>query len=368
MRRSDILMAVSALFVIAAALIYWKVSHPAIVDKTAELNEGLKAVFSKYGLGYKNQVRKVVEEKKAGMGRHVWMYLEYDVPAAFPLKNFEADLKGSLGPTPFRVAKTDQMAAQKYDINIFVMRFKMLDVLTLRINKKRAAEMLPMVRRFENPKVAIVIDDFGYNMNNVDTFLGMNKPLTFSVLPNLKYSAKVAEMAREKGNDVMLHLALEPKRDDLKPEPGEINSRMGEAEVLARLDAAMKSVPGIKGVSNHEGSKSTEEAALMTVIMNDLKRRGLFFFDSLTSQNSICQNLAGKSGIRFAKRDIFLDNESDVNSVKRNLAGLAKFAFGNGRAIAICHDRKNTAAALAETMPLMAREGIEFVRLSELVK
>ena len=39
-----------------------------------------------------------------------------------------------------------------------------------------------------------------------------------------------------------------------------------------------------------------------------------------------------------------------------------------GEAIAICHDRKNTAAVLARELPKMAGEGIEFVRLSEMVK
>jgi len=42
-------------------------------------------------------------------------------------------------------------------------------------------------------------------------------------------------------------------------------------------------------------------------------------------------------------------------------------AFKRGRAIAICHDRKNTAAVLARIMPQMEREGIEFVKMSDLV-
>ena len=39
-------------------------------------------------------------------------------------------------------------------------------------------------------KVAIVLDDFGYNYKNVETVMELKKPVTFSILPHLPYSVE----------------------------------------------------------------------------------------------------------------------------------------------------------------------------------
>jgi polysaccharide deacetylase 2 family uncharacterized protein YibQ len=205
-------------------------------------------------------------------------------------------------------------------------------------------------------------------MNNVKIFLDINKPLTFSILPNLRYSSKIAMLASEKGNDVILHLPLEPHRKGSSADLAAINSGMSNAEVLSRLDSAIKNIPDIKGVSNHEGSLATEDPRLMEVIIREIGAKGLFFLDSATSQRSICQGVAKTAGTRFAKRDIFLDNNPSVGAVKKEMETLTRLAFRKGRAVAICHDRKNTASALSEMMPKMAAEGVEFVPVSEFAK
>ncbi|NQV04511.1 MAG: hypothetical protein HQ532_03335 [Candidatus Omnitrophica bacterium] len=41
--------------------------------------------------------------------------------------------------------------------------------------------------------VAFVIDDWGYNKRNIDLALEIDRPLTISILPNLRYSKYVAE-------------------------------------------------------------------------------------------------------------------------------------------------------------------------------
>ncbi|MFH1848233.1 MAG: divergent polysaccharide deacetylase family protein, partial [Candidatus Omnitrophota bacterium] len=44
--------------------------------------------------------------------------------------------------------------------------------------------------RAPSARIALVIDDFGYNTKNVDAFLGLKAPVTFSILPNLPYSGR----------------------------------------------------------------------------------------------------------------------------------------------------------------------------------
>lgn len=226
----------------------------------------------------------------------------------------------------------------------------------------------PVIKKFKNPKVAIVIDDFGYHMTNIEGLFAIKEPLTFSILPGLRYSRKVAEAARLHGYEAILHLPLESHRKDVKEETDTIRSGMSDKEIEERLAKEIESVPGLKGVSNHMGSKSTEDAKLMAVIFGYLKKHNLYFFDSLTSEKSVCRETAAETGLRYARRNIFLDNSSGVEDIEKELAGLEKFAFKKGYAIAICHDRKNTVAALSKVIPKMAKDGVRFVYLSDMVK
>lgn len=233
---------------------------------------------------------------------------------------------------------------------------------------KKAVLPKQIAKPARGAKVAIVIDDFGYNTSNLNAFLEIKKPLTFSILPNLPHSRDIANAAKEHGYEVILHLPLESNRKDIKEEMNTIKSGEGRDEVVSRLAKDMESVPGLSGVSNHMGSKATEDKVLMSEIFAYLKKRNLYFLDSLTSQKTICRETARETGLRFAKRDIFLDNVNTIESVEDRLAELEKLAFKRGYAIAICHDKKNTAIALSKMMPEMEKEGVEFVYLSELVK
>ncbi|MBI5144160.1 MAG: divergent polysaccharide deacetylase family protein [Candidatus Omnitrophica bacterium] len=239
------------------------------------------------------------------------------------------------------------------------------DIRYVTVKKRMPA---PAVRKKPGPKVAVVMDDFGYNMNNIDEVFDIKRPITLSILPNLTYSTKIAQLGRLNGYEVILHLPLEPHREDIPEEVDTINSRMTKSEIAVRLKSAIESVPGVKGVSNHMGSKSTEEKELVRVILADLKKRRLYFLDSLTSEKSVVGEISGLIGERHAKRDIFLDNSNNADDIRKQVLEMRALAFKKGRVIAICHDRKNTVKVLGEMMPGLASEGIEFVTLSELVR
>lgn len=233
--------------------------------------------------------------------------------------------------------------------------------------RRKTVGLPTVVKTFQRPKVAIVMDDFGYNVNNIDALFRIDRPITLSILPNLRYSTQIAAQAGASGYEVILHLPLEPHSDQIREELVTINSRMNKSEVADRLGSAIASVPGLMGVSNHMGSKSTEEKDLMIAVLTDLKRRGLFFLDSLTSEKSVCGKVSKAIGGRYTRRDIFLDNSNDPDYIRRQVLEMREKAFKKGRLIALCHDRRNTVKVLSEMMGLLASDGIEFVYLSELV-
>ncbi len=227
--------------------------------------------------------------------------------------------------------------------------------------------LLPTItKNFTSPRIAIVIDDFGYNTNNLEKFLDIGEPITLSILPNQRYSVKVAEVAHSRGYETILHLPLEPKDSAVREEPGTIKGSMSDSQIISRLKEELDSVPYIDGVSNHMGSKGTEDRHLMSVIFAELKKRKLFFFDSLTSASSVCGEVARSIGIRCARRDVFLDIPDDPSVIEKRILETRRLAFRKGFAVAVGHDKRNTATALSKYMPAMASEGVRFVRISEL--
>lgn len=228
--------------------------------------------------------------------------------------------------------------------------------------KAPPAPVKPRVRM-----IAIVLDDWGYNINNLDILSGIKYPLTCSILPNLNYTGRIAEELNARGYEIILHLPMEP-HEKFRLEKNTILISMDESEIKNILDEDLAGIAHVKGVSNHMGSRATEDMRVMAIVFKELKNKHLYFLDSYVSAKSICPNLAKKTGERFAKRDVFLDNMEEEAYIKSQLYKLKMRAMIYGRAIGIGHDRRITLEVLREVMPQMEKEGYKFVFLSELVK
>ena len=59
-------------------------------------------------------------------------------------------------------------------------------------------------------KIAIIIDDFGYTMNEtVKALMKLDIPLTYSVIPGVKFSKEIAARLQQNGKAIMLHLPMQ---------------------------------------------------------------------------------------------------------------------------------------------------------------
>lgn len=366
MNRKIIIIAVLACFLLGG-LVYWRSVH-VVVDKYPALEKRIGGLFSQFGIKEANIVKKTVKEKRLGMRRYLHVYREYKVPRSFIWKDFEDAIKKKLRWSFFNISGSGRVLTKDVESYILIINYRKYEALTLRLNKRKKAALPAITKKFKNPKVAIVMDDFGYNKNDLDTFFNIKRPVTLSILPGLKYSRQIANLATSRGYETILHLPLESYRKDVKEEVDTIKSGMPEKELLSRLSKDIASVPGLKGVSNHMGSKSTEDKQLVAAIFKYLKKNNLYFFDSLTARKSVCREVAASTGLRYARRDIFLDIPNNTRYIEKQLLELRRLAFKRGKVIAVCHDRKNTIETLAKAMPEMADEGIAFVYLSEMVK
>ncbi len=217
------------------------------------------------------------------------------------------------------------------------------------------------------PKVAIIIDDIGYDPKIVDHFLSIDAPLTFSILPFSPYQKKVISKVRAKKCEIMLHLPMEPiEYPKVNPGPGALLISMSAQELTRHLYDALDTIPGAVGVNNHMGSRLTTDSGQMRQVLKVLKQRGLFFIDSRTSYDTVSRGLARNLKLPYAQRKIFLDNNTSPEKIKIQLEQLIRYARKRGEAVGIAHPHEETFRVLAEEIPKL-KQRIRFVPASSIV-
>lgn len=215
-------------------------------------------------------------------------------------------------------------------------------------------------------QVAIIIDDCGQWLDTEERLVALPIPITLSVLPHVRYTARIAQEAAGAGKGVMLHLPMEPL-SHANPGPGEIKDAMTDDQIAKQTEDDVAQVPLAKGANNHEGSEASADDRVMKDVIAVMKEHALFFVDSRTSASSVGQAAAQDAGVPSAKRDVFLDNEADVAYTESMLERAVAIAEKNGSAIAIGHPKPSTLAAIRELYPKMQAEGVQFVLAQNLV-
>jgi hypothetical protein len=214
------------------------------------------------------------------------------------------------------------------------------------------------------PKVSIVIDDLGSSKKTAMAIFDIKAPLTLSVLPQEVYTPWIAREGYRLGYEIIGHIPMEP-REPRNLGKGGLYTWMTDYEISETLDENLRSIPYIKGVSNHMGSAFTEDERAMHVLISGLKKHGLFFLDSLTTPKSVGVKLAKAQGIKVLSRDIFLDEKDNPAYIEAQWKKLIKIAKKRGYAIAQAHPRKNTIEFLKNT--LKNNNEVTIVPLSKLI-
>lgn len=218
------------------------------------------------------------------------------------------------------------------------------------------------------PRIAIIIDDLGYQLGAGRRAIGLPGPVSYAVLPGTPSGRQLAWIANERGKEVLLHLPLEPVDHRGDPEPGALMLDMSRNTVRATFADAIATVPFAVGVSSHRGSLLTRHPGHMGWLMEEIRQReDLFFIDSYTTHESIALKIAAEAGVSATRRDVFLDHERTTEAVARELQRLKQMARERGTAVAIGHPFPETLEVLEREIPRLREEGFRLVTISELI-
>ena len=227
---------------------------------------------------------------------------------------------------------------------------------------------VPFTATAEIPTVTIIIDDLGGDRAHTKEIIALPGPLTAAFLPYPSHIAEQVESARAAGHEIMMHMPMEAEDADLDPGTYVLRSSMIPDTFETVLEENLAAFGGYVGINNHMGSRLTQDPVAMRIVMAHLFNHGLLFVDSRTIASSVAEQAAADYGIPRAARNVFLDNDPDVESIMKNLEKLEREAHKTGHAIAIGHPKRATIDALKQWLPTLKDKGLALAPVSAVVE
>ncbi|PZP39561.1 MAG: hypothetical protein DI585_03760 [Pseudomonas fluorescens] len=223
------------------------------------------------------------------------------------------------------------------------------------------------------PMLAIILDDMGGQMEASRRAVDeMPAGVTLSFFPWSRPGIGLAEEARVKGHEIMVHMPMEAlPHGNLILDPGPDTLRVGMAPdqidtLLTRNLARLSSVA--VGLNNHMGSRFTGWEEGMRAVLTVAQREGMMFVDSKTAAPTATATAAGGLTLPVLTRDVFLDHVPTAQAVKAELNKAVLLARKRGSAIAIGHPLPVTLDVLRDMLPQVVSSGVVLVPVTMLVK
>jgi len=216
------------------------------------------------------------------------------------------------------------------------------------------------------PRIALMIAGLGLSSVVTGTAIETLPPeITFAFSVYGNNLEQWIDKARGTGHEIMLMLPMEPYNFPANdPGPDTLQVDQSKDEILKRLHTVLSSATRYIGVTNDMGSKFTSSEEAMTPVLNDIKKRGLLFMDSRTSQYSVAARLARELRVPRAVNNRYIDNDLSEAEILERLEELENVARTYGAAAGIGRPYPVTIRTLAEWAEGLEEKGFVLVPVS----
>lgn len=245
-----------------------------------------------------------------------------------------------------------------------------LNLLPTRKNesKSTAVEKSANTKKSYRAKIAVVLDDAGYNYQSADIFYNSQLPLTFALIPDLPNSYEHYEKICAAGMNLILHVPMEPEKGADFVEKQAILVSMSRKEITDKLELFFGHYPKAAGMNNHMGSRAVKDSQVMDAVLDFAKKRKIFWLDSKTTPASVSNIIAKGKKLTYFERDVFLDNENTEEYAEKAMLQLIKIAKKRGYGIGIGHVQSDKLYPVLKKYREKQDElEIEFVPLIDLI-
>jgi uncharacterized protein len=227
---------------------------------------------------------------------------------------------------------------------------------------KRTVQKPAVYSKFKKPKLAIIIDDVSF-AHDVASIKALKMPLTMSFLPPSPAHPDSALLAAEE-KMYMVHLPLEAMHFSAE-EPITLRVSDSKEMIKQRVAQVKKLFPRAYYVNNHTGSRFTSDRRAVEDLIVALNQEGIGFLDSRTTAQTKVPDVMASLGKPYIARDVFLDHESDIPYIEKQIKKAIAKAKKHGSAIAIGHPRKETLQALKNSKAVL--KSVELVYVNKVI-
>ncbi len=217
-------------------------------------------------------------------------------------------------------------------------------------------------------RLAVIVDDLGYDPSSDAESLKMPEKVTLAVIPFGPSSRRLAQAARSRGFAVLVHVPMEPESPAPDRTEGfRLRRGMSPGEMDALLSRMLQDVPDATGASNHMGSAFTADPGAMATYAALLRAKGLYLVDSLTTPKSAALDAARIADVRGARRDVYIDADLSPAEMRARWDKAVATAREKGTALLVCHARPGTLRFVAGLLPGLRAQGVRAVTTDELL-
>jgi polysaccharide deacetylase 2 family uncharacterized protein YibQ len=234
---------------------------------------------------------------------------------------------------------------------------------------RRPAEVYARPSRY-TARVAVLVNGLGLPGGPPDGVLkGLPAPVSVAYGPYGRDLQDLVTKARAAGHEVLLQISLEPNDyPNEDPGPHTLLTTLPNDENIKRLQWLMSRYTGYVGVTNHMGDKFKATKDSFLPVLEELKKRGLIYFDDGTVQSSAAAQIASVLDLDYSAANVQIDAKPSSAGIAKALAELEDTARERGAAIGVAKAKPETVRQLAEWADKLDAKGIVLVPVSAAVR
>jgi uncharacterized protein len=229
--------------------------------------------------------------------------------------------------------------------------------------------VLPGKLRSSAPRLAIVIGGMGLSSAATrNAIKALPAAVSLAFAPYGENLQEQVSSARSAGHEVILQVPMEPF-DLAGPGPGPhlLKSGYDRKQMKEELHWHMGRFTGYIGIANFLGAKFSAHAGALAPVIEEVRSRGLMYFDDGSSPRSLAGKIAGANETPFAQADVIIDENRDGRALDAALLKLEARAVQSGAAIGFASALPGVVARIARFANELEKRGVALVPVSSMI-